>query len=42
VAVGPDDDRGRDDRAAGRGDADLVHADHALRAVAPQAALESE
>jgi hypothetical protein len=42
MGVGPDDDRGRDDRAARRGDPDLIDADDPLGAVAPQAALETE
>ena len=42
VAARAHDDRGRDDRAAGGGDADLVDTDDAFEAVAPEAALEAE
>ncbi len=42
MAAGPHDDRGGDDRATGRGDADLVDADDAFEAVTPEAALETE
>jgi len=42
MAARPHDDRGRDNRATGGGDADLIDTDDAGEAIAPQGALEAE
>jgi hypothetical protein len=42
MAARPDDHRRRDHGAAGRGDADFIHADDALAAVVPEPAFVAE